>query len=477
MSFIEGVGREQQVMFPEVLDDYIVEENPVRFIDAFVESLELGALGFERSVPAETGRPGYAPKDLLALYVYGYLYGIRSSRKLERETHRNVELMWLLRKLRPDFKTIADFRRDNKAALRQVCRQFTLLCKRMDLFGSELVAIDGSKFKAVNSRERSFPRGRLEGMVERIDRRIESYLEQLDEQDESEGSQGAGDGEKLRDRIARLREKGAECQAMLEEMDRKGQNEISLTDPDSRRMPMGAGTEVAYNAQIAVDAKHHLIVAEDVINTPSDRYSLAPMAREAQQVLEAEKLEVVADRGYTNAEQVKQCDEAGIVAYVDRPKNSQNYKLGLFTKEDFVYDAEKDSYRCPSGQELTFLCEGFDGAHRARRVRYYATNACPRCPLKPQCTRGKRRRISRTPNEGAVERMQARLAAHRVILDRRREMAEHPFGTLKRWMGYDHFLMRGLESVKAEFSLAVLSYNLKRAMAILGVPRMIAAIA
>ena len=476
MSFIEGLGREQQVMFPEVLDDYVAEGNAVRFIDAFVESLKVGELGFERAVAAETGRPGYDPKDLLALYIYGYLYGIRSSRKLEREAHRNVELMWLLRRLRPDFKTIADFRRDNKDALRRVCRQFTLLCKRMDLFGAELVAIDGSKFRAVNSRQRSFPRKRLEEMVAGIDRRIEGYLEYLDEQDEAEGS-GSGEGEKLKERIRELREKSAECRAMLEQLDRTGDNEISLTDPDSRRMPVGASTEVGYNAQIAVDAKHDLILAEDVINTPSDRHSLAPMAREAQEVLGAEQLSVVADRGYTNAQQIKQCQEAGIVPYVDRPKNSRNYKLGLFTKEDFLYDADRDSYRCPGDQELVFRYETPDRARPGRLLRYYYTDACPSCPLRARCTRSDKRRIQRTADEHLVDQMQARISANRAILWRRKAIVEHPFGTLKRWMGYDHFLMRGLESVRAEFSLAVLSYNIKRAMAVLGVPRMIAALA
>jgi len=346
----------------------------------------------------------------------------------------------------------------------------------MDLFGAELVAIDGSKFRAVNSRQRSFPRKRLEEMVAGIDRRIEGYLEYLDEQDEAEGS-GSGEGEKLKERIRELREKSAECRAMLEQLDRTGDNEISLTDPDSRRMPVGASTEVGYNAQIAVDAKHDLILAEDVINTPSDRHSLAPMAREAQEVLGAEQLSVVADRGYTNAQQIKQCQEAGIVPYVDRPKNSRNYKLGLFTKEDFLYDADRDSYRCPSGEELVFRYETPDRARPGRLLRYYYTDACPSCPLRARCTRSDKRRIQRTADEHLVDQMQARISANRAILWRRKAIVEHPFGTLKRWMGYDHFLMRGLESVRAEFSLAVLSYNIKRAMAVLGVPRMIAALA
>jgi transposase len=477
MSFIEGCDRRQPVLFPEVLDDYVGEENPVRFIDAFVGSLDLEALGFLRAVPAETGRPGYDPRDLMALYVYGYLYGIRSSRKLERETHRNVELMWLVGRLRPDFKTIADFRRDNKGALRQACRQFTLLCKRLDLFGAELVAIDGSKFRAVNSRDRSFPRAKLTELIASIDRRIESYLDQLDQQDETERPSDSGEGAKIVERIARLKEKSDECRAMLEQMDRSGQNEVSLTDPDSRRMPTGGVTDVCYNVQIAVDDKHDMIVADDVINTPSDRQSLAPMACQAQEVLGGGQLSVVADRGYTNVEQLKKCEEAGIVPYVDRPKNSHNYKLGLFTKEDFLYDAATDSYRCPGDQELTFRHEGPDRKNRNRWVRYYYTDNCPQCPLRSRCTRTNRRKIGRTPDERLVDQMQVRVRANRALLYRRKAIVEHPFGTLKRWMGYGHFLTRGLESVKAEFSLAVLSYNLKRALAVVSAPRMIAAIA
>lgn len=476
MSFIEGLGRDQQQLFPEVLDDYVAEQNPVRFIDAFVESLDLRELAFGRAVAAGTGRPGYDPKDLLALYVYGYLYGIRSSRKLERETHRNVELMWLLRKLRPDFKTIADFRRDNGAALRKVCREFTLLCKRMDLFGAELVAIDGSKFRAVNSRDRSFPRARLEEMLGQINDRIERYLGDLDAQDDVETPPAGGGKEDLKQRLEQLREKRAQCQALLGQMERTGDREISLTDPDSRRMLVGGVTEVCYNAQIAVDAKHKLIVAEDVINQASDRYSLAPMARQAKEALGAEQLNVVADPGYTNGQQVKECAEAGIVPYVGEPNTSANKKLGLFTKSDFVYDSGTDTYHCPAGETLTFRFEGIDRARRGRRARYYRTDVCTQCALKSKCTRNEQwRRISRTPDEHFVEAMRARVASAREILRKRKSLVEHPFGTMKHWMNQRHFLTRGLSHVKTEFSLTVLGYNLRRVLTILTVPEMIAA--
>lgn len=476
MSFIEGVGRDQQQLFPDVLDDYVAAENPVRFIDAFVSSLDLSELGFERVAPAETGRPAYNPKDLLALYVYGYLYGIRSSRKLERETHRNVELMWLLRRLRPDFKTVADFRRDNGPALRKVCREFTLLCKRMDLFGAELVAIDGSKFRAVNNRQRSFPRAQLQEMLAQIDTRIESYLGRLDAQDNSEASTATVDD--LEQRMQQLKDRRAECQVLLEQMDHKDEDEVSLTDPDSRRMMTGGTTQVCYNVQIAVDEKHKLIVAEEVTNQASDRQWLAPMAKQAKQVLGTQQLAVVADRGYTNAEQVKQCVESGIVPYMDRPQNSRNLKLGLFTKDDFIYDKATDSYRCPAGETLNFHFEGTRRSRPQRPVRYYWTSACTRCALRSRCTQdGRRRRINRTPEEPFVEDMRARVAAAPEILRRRKAIVEHPFGTMKRWMNQGYFLTRGLENVRAEFSLTVLAYNLKRVLGILTVPRMVAALA
>jgi transposase len=475
MSFIEGVGRDQRQLFPEVLDEYVAAENPVRFIDAFVESLNLGDLGFERAVAAETGRPGYDPRDLLSLYVYGYLYGIRSSRKLERETHRNVELMWLLRRLRPDFKTIADFRRDNGPALRKVCREFTVLCKRMDLFGAELVAIDGSKFRAVNSRARSFPRAQLEQMLGQIDARIDGYLGELDVQDGSDPSAGGASMEDLAQRIEQLRQKRTECQVLLEHLDSTGQKEVSLTDPDSRRMMTGGVTDVCYNAQIAVDEKSHLIVAEDVTNSASDRRSLAPMAQQAKEVLQVDQLAVVVDRGYTNGQQVKQCAESGIVPYMGKPQNSRNLKQGLFSKDDFTYQKATDTYRCPAGQMLTFHFEGMDKG--GRRARYYWTNACGGCALRHCCTRdGRWRRIKRSPYEHFVEQMRVRVAAAPEVLRRRKAIVEHPFGTMKRWMNQGYFLTRGLQNVRAEFSLTVLAYNLKRAFSILEVPRMIAAL-
>jgi transposase/CheY-like chemotaxis protein len=474
MSFIEGCGRDQQVMFPPVLDDYITSDNPVRFIDAFAESLSVEELGFERATPADTGRPGYDPKDMIRLYLYGYGNGLRSSRKLERETHRNVELMWLMRQLRPDFKTIADFRRDNGEAIRQVCRAFSLLCRQMDLFGGELLAIDGSKFRAVNARTRNFNRAELERRTQEIDRRIEDYFRELDEADEQEAGISRPTAEELRKKIEELKQKGVKFAELLEELDRTGERQVSLTDPDSRSMRSGPTTEVCYNAQTVVDEKHKLIVANDVTNEGVDATQLAPMARQAQEILGGSGFSVVADQGYASANHVRECLDHGITPYVPKPVTSANGPLGLFTKDDFRYDGENDCYVCPADQRLTFR---FQTHEKGRAVRYYETSACGSCSLKPECTRNKRnRRISRHADEHVLEAMRQRMAASPDVMAKRKAIVEHPFGTIKRTMGHGFFLTRGLRNVKAEFSLSALAYNMKRVFKIVGVPRMIAAL-
>jgi len=476
MPFIEGCGREQTILFPEVLDDYVGVENPVRFIDAFVRSLDLRELGFERAIPLNTGRPPYDPADLLALYIYGYLYALRSSRKLERETQRNVELMWLLRKLQPDFKTIADFRRDNKEAIRQVCRQFTLVCKRMDLFSAELVAIDGSKFRAVNSKDQSVTRDTVKEIMRETDEKIDQYLGELDSTDEAQGVTSEARGGHITERLRDLQQRKTECETYLREMDRLGQNDLSLSDPDSRRMMMANRlTEVCYNAQIAVDEKNKLIVAEDVTNEPCDRYALAPMGRQAQEMLGVSDLAVVADRGYTNLEQVKECLSMGIVPHVEKTKNSNNYKLGLFTKEDFTYDPATDTYRCPSGEDLRPI--GWQRKRNGQRVTVYRNaQACRQCPIRQQCTRGPMRRIERQPDENIAEQMHARVAANPEVQRRRKALVEHPFGIMKQALNFRQFLTRGIGNVRTEFSLVVLAYNLRRVVNLLTVPAMIGAL-
>ena len=474
MGHIAGVDRQQRVLFPEALDDYIAAENPVRFLDAFVESLDLAALGFARTTPAATGRPGYHPGDLLRLYIYGYLHRIRSSRRLEQESQRNLELMWLLRRLTPDFKTIADFRKDHPQALKQVCREFTLLCKRLDLFAGELVAIDGSKFRADNSKARNFTAAQLETRLVQIEAKVEHYLAELDRSDAVEIATPRPSAEALQKKIERLRQRQSEYQDILGRLQESGDRQISLTDPESRSMKTRGGTDVCYNVQSAVDAKYKLIIAQDVTNDPTDRDWLSPMALEAKEILGVEHLDAVADQGYYHGQEVKTCLTGGVTPYVPRPITSANEKHGLFTKDDFTYNPAQDVYHCPGNETLTFR---FETTELGRRIRYYSTSACKQCPLKTRCTRNQQsRRITRWVDEHLLEAMEARLAEQPEMMQRRKELAEHPFGTLKRGMNCGYFLLRGLEKVRGEFSLMVLAYNLKRVIRILGVPRMIAAV-
>lgn len=476
MPYIEGSARDQQVLFPDVLDDYVDAENVVRFLDAFVGTLDLAALGFRRATPKDTGRPPYDPGDLLRLYLYGYLHRLRSSRKLEQETHRNIEVIWLLRKLRPDFKTIADFRRDHPAALKGVCRTFTLLCKQLELFGGELIAIDGSKFRAVNNRDRNFTRSALDELLVAIDARIAEYVGRLDTQDAADerDDQARVSVPALQEKIATLRARHTTYAGLVAELDASGETQISLTDPDSRSMKVSGGVAVCYNVQTAVDAKHKLIVAQDVTNAPTDQAWLSPMAIAANEILEATDLQAVADRGYYSGPEIVACLDAGITPTVPKPHTSANAKLGLFTKEDFQYDAITDQYRCPASEALTYR---FSTVERGRGMRYYSTGACGRCAMKTRCTRNQgARRITRWEQEGVLDAMEQRLESHPALSARRKAIVEHPFGTMKRWMDQGYFLCRGLAKVRGEFSLTVFAYNLKRAVTIVGVPRLMAAL-
>jgi transposase len=474
VSYIEGVDRNQQTLFPAVLDDYIAADNPVRFIDAFVASLDLGELKFERAEAAETGRPGYDPGDLVRLYLYGYLNKVRSSRKLERETQRNVEAMWLLGRLTPDFKTIADFRKDNGAAIRRACREFTVLCKKLELFSGELVAIDGSKFRAVNNRSRNFNQEGLRKTIEEIDARVDEYLGRLDHEDAAEGVDSSPSAEVLKKKIESLRERREEARILLGYMEQEQIAEVSLTDPDSRRMKTGGVTDVCYNVQAAVDEKHHLIVADDVTNDATDREWLLPMAAEAKRILERDELVVTADKGYSSNDQVKECVDRNIIPYIPKPSTSANKKLGLFTKDDFRYDSENDLYVCPAGEKLTFR---FEGVEKGRPIRYYTTAACKGCELRARCTRNKRtRRITRHAEEAVLEKMYERVAARPDIIAKRKSIVEHVFGTMKRWMDQGFFLMKGLVKVRTEFSLTAFAHNLRRVLNLVSVGEMIAAL-
>lgn len=475
MSYIWGESRNQMYLLPETIDDYISQDNPVRFLDAFVEKLDLDQLGFQHAQPAGMGRPPYHPGDLLRLYLYGYLNRIRSSRRLEKEAGRNLELMWLIGRLRPDFKTIADFRRDNVAAIKQVCREFTLLSKQMNLFGGELVAIDGSKFQAANSKSRNFNEAKLQQLIAAIDAKIEEYLKQLDRQDAEEAAIPTPKVEEWKEKLRQWQERKQRYQSYQQQLNESGEKQISLTDPDSRKMSMGHGSQVGYNVQLAVDEKHKLIVEHEVTNAVTDQDQLAPMAERAKATLGVERLEVVADMGYYDGAEVKKCEAQGITAYIPKPHTSANTKLGLFGKECFSYDPKKDVYRCPAGQELTYR---FGTVEKGRSLRYYSTSACGSCALKAQCTRNQgNRRITRWEYEDVLERMEQRVSENPEKVRQRKKMVEHPFGTMKRWMEQGYFLMRGKQKVSTEGSLMVLAYNIKRVINLVGVQKMIEALA
>jgi len=475
MAHIAGPDRTQAVLLPDVLDDFVRDDNPVRFLDAFVAQLDLVALGFQRAVPAETGRPGYDPGDLLRLYLYGYLYRIRSSRRLEQETHRNVELMWLLRRLTPDFKTIADFRRDHAAALKGVCRECILLCRRLDLFGGELLAIDGSKFRAVNARDRSYTPARLATLQRDVDRTITRYLRELERQDQAEAGTEGLSAAALREKIAALQQRQVRYQALQQELAASGETVRSLTDPDSRPMMSEGRIEVCYNVQTAVDAKHKLIVAADVTNAAGDRDQLSPLAAAAQDILHAPAPVVVADQGYYHGAEIKACLDAGITPLVPRPVTSANVALGLYTKDDFRYDPAADAYRCPAGATLTYRTTTVE---LGRTIKNYRTRACTGCALRTRCTRNRDgRKLTRWMHEHLLEDMAQRLHQQPHLFRQRKALSEHPYGTMKRAMDQGYFLLKGLAKVRGEFSLTVLAYNLKRAINLLGVPRLLMAVA
>jgi len=471
--FVEGEDRRQGVLLPEFLDDWVSEENPVRAIDVFVDALDLAGLGFEGVEPAATGRPGYHPGLLLKLYVYGYLNQVASSRRLEREAGRNVELMWLTGRLAPDFKTIADFRKDNGPAIRAACRRFVELCRRVGLFTLQVAAIDGSKFKAVNARDRNFTRAKLKKRMDQVEASIARYLAALETADRQEGDLVKANSERLAEKIARLRAQMADFEALAPVIEAQPDRQLSLTDPDARSMATsgrGSGI-VGYNVQIAVEAEHHLIVAHEVTNVGHDRTQLEPMARKALEAMGCEELTALADRGYYNGEQVLACEGTGVLPCI--PKTVWESEGGSFTRGDFVYDAEHDHYTCPAGQKLT---KGRVRSDRKADVDHYRhLTACFSCALKPRCTPDKLKRLKRWEREDVLDKMQARLDRMPDAMRVRRATVEHAFGTLKAWMGATHFKTRTLKQVGTEMSLQVLAYNLRRVIEILGVRPLIAA--
>ena len=463
--FIEGESRTQSTLLPETLDDYIADTNPVRVVDVFVDELDLGALGFEGMTPAATGRPAYHPADLLKIYIYGYLNRIQSSRRLEREAQRNVELMWLSSRLMPDFKTIANFRKDNGKAIRSVCRQFVVLCQRLGLFSVALVAIDGSKFKAVNNRDRNFTSAKLKRRMEEIEASVNRYLSDLDTADRQEPTVAKARTERLQDKITALKAQMKALQAIEVQLNVSPDKQISLTDPDARSMKTRGTGMVGYNVQTAVDAKHHLIVVHEVTNIGVDRDQLSCMAKEARTAMGVEDVTVVADRGYFKSEEILACHEAGITAIVPKTVTSNATAEGRFGKADFIYDAQKNEYRCPAGERLIWR---FSTVEAGLKLHRYWSSNCQQCALKEKCTPSAQRRVSRWEHEAVLEAMQARLDRTPQAMRIRRRTVEHPFGTIKLWMGSAHFLTRTLPRVSTEMSLHVLAYNLKRVMKLLG---------
>ncbi|HEX3010514.1 MAG TPA: IS1182 family transposase [Syntrophomonadaceae bacterium] len=473
MAYIQGEDRQQITLFPDAIDDYISEENSVRVIDAYVNSLNMMELGFLRTELREIGRPAYNPQDLLKLYIYGYMNRIRSSRRLETEAGRNLELIWLLRKLKPDFKTIADFRKDNKAAIKNVFKNFSLLCKNWDLYSKKVVAVDGSKFRASNSKRNNFNEKKIQRQLKYIDEKINTYLQELESNDKSEADIHIPSSEEIKQRINELNQRKAKYTAMQERMAITGETEISTTDPDARLMKANNnGIDVSYNVQTVVDQKYKLVVDTEVTNNPADQGQLNKMAGKAKQIFEAEEIKAVADKGYYSTNDLIECADNHIETYVAKPKPSVNTPDPDFSREQFKYNKEQNYYVCPTGQILY--------ASKVRKVNnveyqdYKNFRACCNCEMKDHCTKSQKgRTISRNQSQEFLDTVDKRTMENKELYAQRQMLVEHPFGTVKRIWGYSYFLTRGIKSVAAENSLHFLAYNLRRVISILGVKEMI----
>jgi transposase len=475
MAYIKGSERRQNILFPSTLDEYVDEANAVRVIAAFVGALNFAELGFVRGEAAETGRPGYDPRLLLGLFIWGHMNKVRSSRKLERECGRNLEAIWLMENLRPDFKTIADFRKDNGEPIKQTVVKFRLWCLAEGLYGREMVAVDGSKFKAVNNRERNFTRKKLERVLERERAQVNDYLRAIEEADEEEAKEPPEpqlSGEQLREKLSKIKEQLANHERLEQALKETGANQISLTDEDARLMKTSKGSEVSYNVQTVVDSKHKLIAAYEVTNEGNDLGQLANMAQQGKQALEVEALTVLSDGGYFDGEKIKECEEAGITTYLPLPQSGAANSRGLFPAERFTYDGVRDLYVCPQGEELTFRSK--EKGSNKKEYRLYRSDACGACPLRAQCTTSKRgRKLRRWVHEDVLERLRERIRGQPALLKERKKLAEHPFGTIKRAMDQGYFLLKGIKKVTIETSLTVLGYNMKRVINIMGVEKMI----
>jgi transposase len=484
-DYVAGEKRDQSILFPDTLDEYVTEENPVRFIDAFVDGLDLEKLEFKHAkLDGGAGRPPYDPSDLLKLYVYGYLNQMRSSRKLEKACTSNLEVMWLMKKLAPDFKTIADFRKDNVDCIKPVFKEFVFLCRSLDLFGAELVGVDGSKFKAVNSRNRNFNEKTLAERLKRVEERTARYLKEMEENDRAEADDERDHrGVRLKEKIGKLEEKRELFLRVRERME-AGQKEVSLTDPESRLMRVNnQNLDVCYNAHTAVDSKNKMVVDYDVTNSASDMNALSTMAKGAKDALDVEGVDVTADKGFHNSGEIKECVDNGITPYVPEPSPpNPNKKLGVpareFYEDKFTYEKDRDSYTCPAGNEMTFWRRGQNNS--GKKMRLYRTVECGACPYRARCTTNRRGRIIyRWVHEEILDEMRARLRTEqgkaKVVL--RAQLVEHPFGTIKLAFNQGYLLMKGLRNVRGEIGLTMLAYDIRRAISILGTKRLMASIA
>jgi len=495
-KYIEGSDRYQQVLFPDVIDDYITKENPVRVIDAYIDGLPVGKLGF-RAEPCATGRPSFDPKDMIKLFLYGYFNRVRSSRRLETETTRNVELMWLIKKLSPDHKTIARFRKDNAGALKNIFRDFVKLCQKLGLYGNELAAIDGSKFRAVNSTDNNFDRKKLEDRIRRIDEKLEQYLAELAENDEAEAENTQHTKEEIAAMVSALGDRKQGYELMAKQLEEGGKTQISTTDEDARRMKVaGGGSEVSYNIQTAVDAKHKLIITYDVTNRCNDKNLLAHMAKSAKETLGVDELTVLADAGFFVPTDIAECIRDGITPHVSSKHESITICVPASEEEAAepgneprafnnpgkpVFIKDRNIGLCPMGQ--IFYPKSYSKCRGA--AVYSNAKACRNCPQRAACASYYDRELKVTMPKSAFTKdcddqglhvKQVTVTADKALLRRRKEIVEHPFGTIKRHMATDHCLLKGIEKVAGEFALTFLAYNLKRAINILGVCRLLQAV-
>jgi transposase len=469
MTYIQGEDRNQHILFPESIEDYITQDNPVRIINAYVQQLDLKALQFKRADDKRIGRPPYHPALLLKLYLCGYLNRIRSSRRLETETGRNIELMWLLQKPKPDFKTIADFRKDNKRALIKVFRDFTRLCNKWQLFGKELIAIDGSKFRASNSKCNNYSKKKLTRHINYLDEKIAGYLAELDETDQIESKDRKTDAAEVQKRINQLRERKAKYQGYQDRLEKTHQKELSTTDPDARLMANNHNSvQVSHNIQTSVDARHKLIADFKVTGKPNDLGQLAPMVLRTKKILGKKKFTVLADKGYYQARDLAYCSAKGITAYVSKQVYSKGTGDKDFYPGKLTYDKDHDCYLCPAGQKLYYYrTRKKDNKILGRDYRH--PEACRDCPVKARCTKNvKGRTIFRSIHQDFLDEIDQKTKENLETYKLRQMIVEHPFGTIKRAWGASYFLTRRKASVSAEIALSLLAYNLKRVINILG---------